>query len=206
MCWNMVFALVEMLPTPESECRPKRMIITVGLWMCVTIHLRPSVCVCLCALQWYERKQFLQANEQNGNESFQWTKQEPVWVREHDGRETGLNECGMIEVFGIIFTGRGTFIHCIIWFRYAHMAMAVVVLAERMSGAHRDRAWHEEQAMVLRYHRQTTNQPDGNHTSNAMAHENECRPEKWNSLHRTQIINGFAFCMCPKCYVERVSD
>lgn len=26
---------------------------------------------------------------------------------------------------------------------------------------------------------------------------------KWNSLHRIQIINGFAFCMCPKCYVER---
>lgn len=25
------------------------------------------------------------------------------------------------EVYGIIFTGRGTFIHCIIWFRYAHM-------------------------------------------------------------------------------------
>lgn len=52
----------------------------------------------------------------------------------------------------------------------------------------------------------SNNRPDGNHTSNAIAHENECRPEKWNSLHRTQIINGFAFCMCPKCYVERVSD
>lgn len=156
------------------------------------------VCMCFAVhAHCHARNRFLRMNEmetnlldgRNGNETGTGGKSE----------STERGECWAFEVFRIIFTGRGTFIHCIIWFQYAHM------LVKRMDGAHRQTKAGEGEAIVLRYHRQTTNRM-GNHTSNAMAHENECRPEKWNSLHRTQIINGFAFCMCPKCYVERVSD
>lgn len=32
------------------------------------------------------------------------------------------------EVYGIIFTGRRTFIHCIIWFQYAHMVNGMEIV------------------------------------------------------------------------------
>lgn len=71
----------------------------------------------------------------------------------------------MIEMYRIIFTGRGTFIHCIIWFQYAHMVNGWKTQTEAGGG---------NRVAIS----SSNNQPDGNHTSNAIAHESECRPEK----------------------------
>lgn len=116
MCWNMVWSDAFL-----EKCVASKRMTMMTMTMMILPRLRrrfffsaqiPYAYSCLDVRLSDEQKWFSSVSKVNRKrKSFRWMDE---WM---DGRTWNMNGlCMRHEVCGIIFTGRGTFIHCIIWF------------------------------------------------------------------------------------------